>query len=40
MELENENGAVVQGVEILTDAGEELDVKVDAGTGFVVHMDS
>ena len=40
VKLENENRAVVQGVEILTDAGEELEVKVDAETGLVVHMDS
>ncbi len=35
VELENENGAVVYGVEI-----GNVDVKVDAGTGQVLHQDS
>ncbi|AEA46192.1 PepSY domain-containing protein [Archaeoglobus veneficus] len=37
--LDNENGYVVYSVEISTNAGVK-DVKVDAGTGQVLHIDS
>lgn len=37
--LENENGNLVYGVEIRTAAGQVNDVKVDAGTGAVLHVE-
>jgi len=40
VELDNENGAVVYSVEITDSAGAEIDVKVDAGNGQVVHQDA
>ena len=39
VELDNENGAVVYSVEITDGSGSDIDVKVDAGNGTVVHQD-
>jgi hypothetical protein len=36
--LDDENGNVVYSVEVQTTAGEVKDVKVDAGTGVVLHV--
>lgn len=38
--LDNENGNLVYSVEIHTTANEAKDVKVDAGTGKVLHVDA
>jgi uncharacterized membrane protein YkoI len=38
--LDNENGHVVYSVEIMTSTHEVKDVKVDAGTGDVLHVES
>jgi uncharacterized membrane protein YkoI len=38
--LDNEDGNLVYSVEILTSAQEIKDVKVDAGTGQVLHVDA
>ena len=38
-EIENENGCAVYGVEIKAANGKVHDVKVDAGTGAVVHQE-
>lgn len=40
VELDNENGAVVYSVEITDSSGSDIDVKVDAGNGQVVHQDA
>lgn len=40
VELENENGALVYGVELVDASGKGQDVKVDAGNGSVLHVDS
>jgi uncharacterized membrane protein YkoI len=40
VQLEDENGNVVYGVEVTTPDGKTVDVKVDAGTGAVVHQES
>jgi uncharacterized membrane protein YkoI len=40
VELENESGNVVYGVEITQPDGTKLDVKVDAGTGAVLAKES
>ena len=40
VELENEDGNVVYGVEIKTADGGERDVKVDAGNGQVLHSET
>lgn len=40
VELENENGALVYGVELTDASGKGQDVKVDAGNGSVLHVDS
>jgi uncharacterized membrane protein YkoI len=37
--LDDENGNVVSSVEVKTSAGEIKEVKVDAGTGAVLHVD-
>lgn len=39
VELENENGTVVYGVEVTDSAGQKTDVKVDAGNGSVVSKE-
>jgi uncharacterized membrane protein YkoI len=39
VELENENGNVVYGVEITDASGAKFDVKVDAGNGSVLHQE-
>lgn len=38
-EIENENGCAVYGVEIKSADGKVHDIKVDAGTGTVVHQE-
>lgn len=38
-EIENENGCAVYGVDIKSADGKVHDVKVDAGTGAVVHQE-
>jgi uncharacterized membrane protein YkoI len=38
--LDDENGNVVYSVEVQTTAGEVKDVKVDAGTGVVLHVEA
>ncbi|MGX6566880.1 PepSY domain-containing protein [Cupriavidus necator] len=38
--LDNENGNLVYSVEVKTAAGELKDVKIDAGNGQVLHVDS
>jgi len=38
VELDNENGAVVYSVEVTDGSGSNIDVKVDAGNGAVVHQ--
>jgi uncharacterized membrane protein YkoI len=38
--LDNENGNVVYSVEIMTSTQEVKDVKVDAGTGAVLHVEA
>ncbi|WP_316157394.1 PepSY domain-containing protein [Cupriavidus sp. BIC8F] len=38
--LDNENGNLVYSVEVKTPAGELKDVKVDAGNGQVLHVDT
>lgn len=40
VELENENGNVVYGVEVTTAGRERFDVKVDAGTGKVLAQEA
>jgi len=40
VELENENGNVVFGVEVPTATGSRIDVKVDAGNGKVLAQES
>ena len=40
VQLEDENGNVVYGVEVTTANGSRTDVKVDAGNGAVLHQDS
>ena len=40
VELDNENGAIVYSVEITDASGKQIDVKVDAGNGTVVHQDA
>ena len=40
VELDNENGNVVYSVQITGANGAKTDVKVDAGTGSVLHQDS
>lgn len=39
-QLEDENGNVVYGIVVTTADGRKVDVKVDAGTGTVVHQES
>jgi uncharacterized membrane protein YkoI len=38
--LDDENGNLVYSVEVQTTAGEVKDVKVDAGTGVVLHVEA
>jgi uncharacterized membrane protein YkoI len=38
--LDDENGKLVYSVEVQTTAGEVKDVKVDAGTGVVLHVEA
>ncbi len=38
--LDDENGDLVYSVEVQTTAGEVKDVKVDAGTGVVLHVEA
>lgn len=40
VELENEDGNVVFGVEVTTSAGKTIDVKVDAGNGKVLAQEA
>ena len=40
VELENEDGYLVYGVHVEKDDGSKYDVKVDAGTGEVLKVDS
>ncbi len=40
VQLEDENGNVVYGVEVTTANGSRVDVKVDAGNGAVLHQES
>jgi uncharacterized membrane protein YkoI len=40
VELENENGNVVFGVEVTTASGSKMDVKVDAGNGKVLAQET